>query len=760
MSTSSNEPCASNNQSFAMDELEQLIERDLKYSRDSALNDDLSAFDMKVNTLALVVTKLFKEMLTLRSNNDGLLNRVLDFQHFQCSENSKFVKFGEHVNKALENNKLLTEKLALQEKVLDSQYLMMCTMMDKITKLEKTSDINDRALLDLQQYVRRPTIEINGISENIKQKDLESFVINQILKRTNSYNISHRDIEAVHRVKKRDRSQPAPVVVRFSNRKDAIDAVLGRNNLKSVPHLVKIHIQNDLCPRFREMFDDLKLLQKDGIIKQAWTFNGKIKYKSTNGRYGRGTRVSHENDLKSLKSTAKLIKLERQAIIDLNHDLLTPSAPADSHHHAQNDRTVPNQNVSSVRPLITESTARVPESEDLDDDDAIDMNALLAVQSSVTTRTDLNKLPMVVAHPEAADRFLADVPEAIVTSKTAEQSEAAVRDPRSEPESTKVAESSDVAVRTKTLVHLSDVPHKVAKPEPLKVAEPSEVTGCTEAVVQLKSDHSNAADCSPACVPGSVQPIVAEPESLEAAEPSDVASCTEAVVLLLSGHSNADDCSPACVPGSLSPIVAEPESLQVAEPSEVASCTEGIYPKVTVSNNLSSNTDVTGMENSFHVPETAFIDEEPVPTMNDGTVVDNCPTTTETTLIEATDRVPDSQVLVAESLPQSDGSSTSNDVLTEKSLPVTAQEMNDEAPGSQSTLPTILVGTNQASDSLLDDDHTNGADLTPRVDLESTNIAGYSEIELIAAGFFNDVDSVLDLTTKLEEWNLCDDSVS
>ena len=462
MSTSSDESSASANQSFAMDELEQLIQRDLKYSRDSAVNDDLSAFDMKVNTLALVVTKLFKEMLLLRSNNDGLLTRLLDFQHFQHSENCKFDKFGDNVNKALENVTHLTEKLALQDKVLDSQYSMMCTMMDKITKLEKTSEINDRALLDLQQYVRRPTIEINGVSENIKQNDLENYVINQILKRTNGNNMNHRDIEAVHRIKKRDRSLPAPVVVRFCNRKDAIDAVLGKYKLKSVPHLGKIHIQNDLCPRFRAIFDELKALQNDGIVKQVWTFNGKIKYKTSNGRSGRVTRVSHENDLRTLKNTAELIKLERQAIIDLNNDSLNPPAPSSSDHHALNGRKVTHRQSSNLMDqtsangcrasssnvsadtncpsliVNTEIALHVLESEDLDPESATDMNALLADLPSNTARTDHNEHSVSPVHP---------VSNLHASSKVVKHSEVArLSACDTVSESPKIAENSNPAV--------------------------------------------------------------------------------------------------------------------------------------------------------------------------------------------------------------------------------------------------------------------------------------------------------------------------
>ena len=64
---------------------------------------------------------------------------------------------------------------------------------------------------------------------------------------------------------------------------------------------------------------------------------------------------------------------------------------------------------------------------------------------------------------------------------------------------------------------------------------------------------------------------------------------------------------------------------------------------------------------------------------------------------------------------------------------------------------------------MLDIEDPSVADLSinsSQIDLESTNLAGYSEQELIAAGLFNDVDSVLDLTSKLEHWNLCDDSIS
>ena len=126
----------------------------------------------------------------------------------------------------------------------------------KVNKIE-------RDLMDLQQYIRRPAIEISGISETVEQRDLQSFVINQILTRTNGYKLSEWDIQACHRLRKRDSRQPAHVIVLFVNRKDAINAVSGRYKLKSYAHLKNIWITDNLCPQYQEIFDELKSLQKD-----------------------------------------------------------------------------------------------------------------------------------------------------------------------------------------------------------------------------------------------------------------------------------------------------------------------------------------------------------------------------------------------------------------------------------------------------------------------------------------------------------------
>ena len=76
--------------------------------------------------------------------------------------------------------------------------------------------------------------------------------------------------------------------------------------------------------------------------------------------------------------------------------------------------------------------------------------------------------------------------------------------------------------------------------------------------------------------------------------------------------------------------------------------------------------------------------------------------------------------------------------------------ISDQSPLHDRTITPLIT------DSLSSEVNISVVDITvdsSRIDLESTNLASYSEHELIAAGLFNDVDSLLDLTSKIEHWN-------
>ena len=184
---------------------------------------------------------------------------------------------------------------------------------NRFLEYEKKVDFIDRDLMDTQQYIRRWSIEIKGIPETIAQNDLKSYVVHQILERSCGYQFHDSYIEAVHRLKKRNMNEPAHVVVRLNNRRDAENTIRGRWKLRSYGHLRNIFVMDNLCPRYRDIFDDLTDLKESGLVKQVWSYNGKVHYKTTHNRRAKGKRVWHMDDLKPLKESTLTLNFERQA---------------------------------------------------------------------------------------------------------------------------------------------------------------------------------------------------------------------------------------------------------------------------------------------------------------------------------------------------------------------------------------------------------------------------------------------------------------
>ena len=89
-----------------------------------------------------------------------------------------------------------------------------------VTELKVETQENEKKSHDLQTYTRRENIEIVGISESVKQKDLESTVINileEIGVKVSSYNIV-----SCHRLKLSKGKKCRNVIVRFFKKKKSL----------------------------------------------------------------------------------------------------------------------------------------------------------------------------------------------------------------------------------------------------------------------------------------------------------------------------------------------------------------------------------------------------------------------------------------------------------------------------------------------------------------------------------------------------------
>ena len=151
-------------------------------------------------------------------------------------------------------------------------------------------------LSQFQQYSRRDNIEISGIPDSVYDEHLESPVIN-ILRRIGVKNLESYEIIACHRLKKLKRGLPANVIVRFVNRKRAYACLDNRRNLKWIKDFPKLFIVENLCPKFKSIYDACVELKNEGKIKHVWTYNGLVHYKITDNIKDRGTKIFHMSDL-------------------------------------------------------------------------------------------------------------------------------------------------------------------------------------------------------------------------------------------------------------------------------------------------------------------------------------------------------------------------------------------------------------------------------------------------------------------------------
>ena len=120
----------------------------------------------------------------------------------------------------------------------------------------------EKRMNKLEQYTRRENIEISGISDSVQSESLEDTVLD-ILDGMN-IKIDKNEIEACHRLPKSDGLKKGNVIVRFTNRKIAIDCFKNKKLLKDsqVPNLnqVYIYIAENITPAMKDIINEYKSL--------------------------------------------------------------------------------------------------------------------------------------------------------------------------------------------------------------------------------------------------------------------------------------------------------------------------------------------------------------------------------------------------------------------------------------------------------------------------------------------------------------------
>ena len=141
----------------------------------------------------------------------------------------------------------------------------------RVTELQKD-------LLDLNQYNRRENIKIAHIPESVTQENLEEYCLKILNSITDlEYGFESYDIAGIHRLGKfKHTGKPRNVIIRFTNRKHAHDALNNSHKLKYLRNYKMYFITENLCPTYRRMFNKLYALKKKNVLYDVYTYNGII----------------------------------------------------------------------------------------------------------------------------------------------------------------------------------------------------------------------------------------------------------------------------------------------------------------------------------------------------------------------------------------------------------------------------------------------------------------------------------------------------
>ena len=206
------------------------------------------------------------------------------------------------LNETPEIFKAFEEEISCLKESVKSLRSQQNELINRLTKAEniiEQQDDNIHALENdlyrLDQYGRRENVEFHGIPENIKDNRLEPLILN-ILKLLGLKHIQHYHIVACHRIGKPNSHQPRGVIVRFLNRKDAISCLKYKYHAGRCKEigLHNLTINENLCPAYRSIFENLADLKNQGKVKKLWTQNGFVNFKFSDTKQEKSKKVTHE----------------------------------------------------------------------------------------------------------------------------------------------------------------------------------------------------------------------------------------------------------------------------------------------------------------------------------------------------------------------------------------------------------------------------------------------------------------------------------
>ena len=204
------------------------------------------------------------------------------------NNNARVIDLENKVSQLNDTIKKLEKNQYRLKKMMNEAEEMIEEQSESIFRLEEN-------LSRLDQYGRRENVEFQGISESVPDNKLESTII-EILKKIGLHHIQHYHIVACHRIGKPSNKHPRSVIVRFINRKDAIKCLQNKANIDRCSELGmdNLSINENLCPAYKSIYENLNKLKNKRKISRIWTHNGMVNFKFNDSNNEKGKRITHD----------------------------------------------------------------------------------------------------------------------------------------------------------------------------------------------------------------------------------------------------------------------------------------------------------------------------------------------------------------------------------------------------------------------------------------------------------------------------------
>ena len=184
-------------------------------------------------------------------HSEKTINRISHYSNTMSKSNSFLDKLTKRIFESEKQNKDILDKLNETEKKMNflTQYHSISagnySLIDNLTSRIEAIELQNKSIQgklhyaetkmrNLERYSRRENIEIIGIPDSVKHRDLEDTVI-KILCSINVPIVSY-DIAACHRLTREASQRSGNVIVRFVHRQISIESLRKRKRLKYSPY--------------------------------------------------------------------------------------------------------------------------------------------------------------------------------------------------------------------------------------------------------------------------------------------------------------------------------------------------------------------------------------------------------------------------------------------------------------------------------------------------------------------------------------------